>query len=95
MNGITNLWPLAIATLIWIVYATYVARIIRNSGQYDAAQLKLQTVLAFAIPLLGAIIVHFMHLGTQAKEPNTDRHHAAQGDQIGMNPSARSANVED
>jgi hypothetical protein len=78
MTGITDLWAFGLVTLVWFVYAAYVIREIRVSGQYEDKQLKLQTLLAFAIPILGALFVHFMFLATQSKEPKPDRHHVRQ-----------------
>ncbi len=73
MNDITNLPALAIAVVVWVVYAVYVVRLIRNSGHYEDAQLRLQTMIAFIVPFLGALFVHFMFLATRAKEPKADR----------------------
>jgi hypothetical protein len=82
MTGINDLWLLAAAVLIWLAYATYVVILIRNSGQYENAQLTSQTILAFLLPFLGAIFVHFMFLATRAKEPKADRHHTRQEHEV-------------
>jgi hypothetical protein len=61
--------------LVWFAYAYYVSRLIRNSGQYERQQLLFQTALAILLPIVGALLVHFMFLATQSKEPKPDRHH--------------------
>lgn len=95
MNGTTDSWALALAILVWIAYAIYVTRQIRESGQYEDAQLKLQTVLAFAIPFLGALFVHFMFFATRAKEPARDRHHVREEHPIDGNLQGRGKDLSD
>jgi hypothetical protein len=60
---------------VWLVYAGYVVSLIRKSGQYEQQQLLFQTTLAFLLPIVGALLVHFMYLATQSKEPKPDRRH--------------------
>jgi hypothetical protein len=68
--------------LVWLVYAGYVVSLIRKSGQYEQQQLLLQTTLAFVLPIVGALLVHFMYLATQSKEPKPDRHHTRQEGEV-------------
>jgi hypothetical protein len=66
---------LYLIAFVWFVYAGYVVSVIRKSGQYEPQQQLLQTALAFVLPIVGALLVHFMYLATQSKEPKPDRHH--------------------
>jgi hypothetical protein len=82
MNRNTNLLMLTAAVPVWLAYAKYVVTLIRNSDQYENTQLKSQTILAFLLPFLGAMFVHFMFLATRAKEPKADRHHTRQENEV-------------
>jgi hypothetical protein len=66
---------LYLIAFVWFVYAGYVVSVIRKSGQYEQQQQLLQTALAFVLPIVGALLVHFMYLANQSKEPKPDHHH--------------------
>ncbi len=72
MTGVNYVW---VFVFLWFAYATYVAFLIRRSGQYEQRQLLFQSALAFVLPIVGALVVHFMYLAMQSKEPKPDRHH--------------------
>jgi hypothetical protein len=81
--------------LVWLLYAAFVIRLMYASGQYEERQLIMQSLLVLVLPVVGALFVHVMYLATRSNQPKPDRHHAEQDDQVGVNPSARPANLED
>jgi hypothetical protein len=87
-------WILLTIAVVWHAYAIYVIWCADRSGHYTRTQLALQIGVVFMIPLLGALAVHLL-LITEGTPVAKDKNLAAQEDQIGMNPSARPANLED
>jgi hypothetical protein len=72
MMSVSYVW---VFLFLWFAYAIYVVSLIRRSGQYEQQQQLLQTALAFVLPIVGALLVHFMYLASQSKEAKPDRHH--------------------
>lgn len=56
-----------------LLYAGYVIRLIRKSGQYEPDQLRHQALIALVFPLIGAGIVQFMFHAIRAKQSRVDR----------------------
>jgi Tfp pilus assembly protein PilN len=87
-------WILLTMAFVWQAYAFYVIWRAERSGSYTKTQLALQLCIATMIPLLGAFAIHLLLL-TEGKTESSDKNHALQEDQIGMNPSQRSSSLED
>ena len=58
-----------------LLYASFVVWLIWRSKEYTTRQLILQGGLALMVPFVGALLVHFMFLATQSKEPVADKNH--------------------